>query len=318
MKQKQWLLLLYQLPAKSDTERVRLWRRLQKIGAVMVKNSVSAFPDTAFFRQIVVSIASEIVLNGGEAIVTEGNFIFGLSNESLAQSYNAQLDSDYKLLAQEIQDTTKKLSKKPSSNDLMKSDHKRTKFFSRLSELEKRTISPVDGKDRCKTSLDSFENKIAGAKAKELPNIKSTKPKSGSTWVTRKNLHVDRLASAWLIKKYIDPRAQFLFVNLDRYAYKPSHIRFDVFRGEFGHVGDKCTFEVLVEQFKIKSVPIVALAEIIHDLDIQDDKFERKETEGIRMAIDGIIRSYRDDHERLLSAMNLFDSLALSLKEEKS
>src|SRR5436305_2032950 len=123
-----WLLLLYQIPAKSETARVRIWRALQKMGGVSVKNSVSATPDTEDFRRNIIDIAEEIISIGGEAIVTEGNFLFGLDENSLLQSYNGQLDVEFKNLAKEIRETTRGISQKLISNELMKWEHKRTKF----------------------------------------------------------------------------------------------------------------------------------------------------------------------------------------------
>lgn len=312
MKTKKWLLILYQIPAKSDSDRVRIWRNLQKIGAVNVKNSVSAVPDNPIFRRAIMEVAKEILSCGGEAIVTEGEFLFGLTGESLNQTFTAQVDAEYKSLAQEIREATKEISKNPTANELMKWEHKRTKFKSRLGDLDQRLITPTtDGRDLCQNSIDAFEKRLKGPpKTKLHSKIKAPK---GATWVTRKNLHVDRLASAWLIKKYIDPEAKFLFVDIDEYKHSPRHIRFDVFNGEFTHVEDMCTFEILVQEFKIKNASIKALAEVIHDLDIEDRKYERKETEGIRMALEGIIRGHKDDQERLKASMFLLDSLVLSL-----
>lgn len=305
----QWLLLLHQLPAKSETARVRIWRALQNMGVVSVKNSVSAVPNTAAFRKDIIEIAGEIISIGGEAIVTEGSFLFGLEVSSLLQSYNSQLDTEFKALANEIRDAAKEI----SPSDLMKWDHKRTKFQSKYNILTKRLIAPVDGDDQCRNSLTAFEKKLKGGAEKSSKKV-AVKPSPGSIWVTRKNPHVDRLASAWLIKRFIDTKAEFRFVDMEKYSWDKKHIRFDVFNAEFGHVGDQCTFEVLVENFKLRKPAIRALAEVIHDLDIQDQKFDRRETEGIRMALEGVIRGYSNDEERLQNAMNLLDSLLLSLK----
>lgn len=315
MKQPKWLLLLYQIPAKSDSERVRIWRGLQKMGAVQVKNSVAAVPNISFFRRVLVETAKDIDAKGGEAFITEGTFLFGLSNESLRQTYAMQLSAEFKSLAQEIREQQKGATGKVSANELMKWDHKKTKFNGRMKELAERSIGSVDGEEQCLNSLRDFENKLKGISLKSIvPKSKTKIPSSGAVWVTRKNLYIDRLASAWLIKRYIDPKAQFHFVDMDKYNYKPEHIRFDVFEGEYGHVGDKCTFEVLVESFKLKNKSINTLAEVIHDLDIDDQKFDRREAVGIRMALEGVVRAYKDDSERLQMAMNLFDSLILSLK----
>jgi hypothetical protein len=308
-----WLLLLYQIPTKSETERVRIWRALQKLGAVSVKNSVTAVPDTSFFKNAILEVATDITSIGGEAILTEGNFIFGLDENSLLQTYSSQLDVEYKNLAKEIREASKEVSSNLTSSDLMKWEHKRTRFQSKLNALVERSISSVDGEDQCNHSLTAFEKKLSGITDK-AGKKDFVRPPVGSVWVTRKDPHVDRLASAWLIKRFIDPKAEIRFVDMDKYSWDKSHVRFDVFNAEFGHVGEQCTFEVLIARFKIKRPAVRVLAEIVHDLDIQDQKYDRRETEGIRMALDGVIRGYRNDEERLQSAMSLLDSLTLSLK----
>ncbi len=308
-----WLLLLYQIPTKSETERVRIWRALQKMGSVSVKNSVTAVPDNAFFKQAILDIATDISSIGGEAIVTEGSFLFGLNESSLLQSFGAQLDVEYKNLSKEIREATNEISRGLTSSDLMKWEHKRTRFQSKFNVLNERSISSVDGEDQCKNSLATLVKKLSGFTEKS--GKKSfVKPPLGSIWVTRKDPHVDRLSSAWLIKRFIDPKAEIRFVDMDKYTWNKNHLRFDVFGAEFGHEGDQCTFEVLVEHFKIKKIAVTALAEVVHDLDIQDQKYDRRETEGIRMALEGVMRGYPKDEERLQSAMSLLDSLILSLK----
>ncbi len=310
-----WLLLLYQMPAKSESERVRIWRAQQKMGAISVKNSVSALPDTEFFRKSIIDLADQIESCGGEAIVTKGHFLFGLKPESLAQSYNLQMDTQFKKLAKEIQETVKSIASTPSASELMRWDHKRTKFASQLNDLSQRAITTADGEDQCRKFLVEFDKKLKSPQQKSLESAKKFVVPKNAVWVTRKDPYIDRLASAWLIKRHIDKNAEILFVDIDKYTHKPQHVRFDVFNGEFAHVGDLCTFENLVQHFKIKSSAINALAQVVHDLDIQDGKFDRAETPGIRMALEGIIHGYKDDHERLEAAMSLLDSLVLSLKK---
>src|SRR5262249_3014703 len=110
----------------------------------------------------------------------------------------------------------------------------------------------------------------------------------GKTWVTRQGVHIDRIASAWLIRRFIDPEAQFKFASGKGYRPQPSELRFDMFDAEFTHEGDKCTFEVLVERAGLKDSALRAIAEIIHDVDLKDNKFGREEAAGIRTLIDGI------------------------------
>src|SRR4029077_2099701 len=130
-----------------------------------------------------------------------------------------------------------------------------------------------------------------------------------ATWVTRTGVHVDRIASAWLIRRFIDPEARLKCVAPKGYAPKSGELRFDMFDAEFTHVGDRCTFEVLVERMDLRDPALVALGEIIHDLDLRDDKFGREETAGVRSTIDGICTVARDDEQRIAAAGPMLDGL---------
>ncbi len=129
------------------------------------------------------------------------------------------------------------------------------------------------------------------------------------TWVTRKNVHVDRIASAWLIERFIDDEPTFKFVEARGYVPKPTEVTFDMFEATFTHVGDRCTFEVLVEQFGLRESGLRAIAEIVHDIDIKDGKFNRPEAAGIASLIAGIAVSHRDDRERIVLGSQMLDAL---------
>jgi len=131
----------------------------------------------------------------------------------------------------------------------------------------------------------------------------------GATWVTRKGVFVDRIASAWLIRRYIDPEARFKFVPAQGYRPRPGELRFDMYRGEYGHEGDRCTFEVLLERFGLRDAKLKRIAEIVHDIDCKDDKFGRPETEGIAAVLRGIKAATEEDEERIERGSQLLDGL---------
>jgi len=132
---------------------------------------------------------------------------------------------------------------------------------------------------------------------------------AGRIWVTRRGVHVDRMASAWLILRFIDPRARFKFVAAKGYHPEPGELRFDMFDAEYTHVGDRCTFQVLLERFQIADPALVAMGEVIRDIDCKDVKYGRPETAGIAALIEGIAESESDDAERIARAGPLFESL---------
>jgi hypothetical protein len=129
------------------------------------------------------------------------------------------------------------------------------------------------------------------------------------TWVTRQGVYVDRIASAWLIRRFIDPEARFKFVSGKGYRPDEGELRFDMFEAEFTHEGDKCTFEVLLERGALKDPALRAIAEIIHDIDLKDSKFGRTEVAGIRTLIEGISVATKDDSERIARGAEVFNDL---------
>ena len=128
-------------------------------------------------------------------------------------------------------------------------------------------------------------------------------------WVTRRNAHVDRTACPWLIRRFIDPEARFEFASTQGYEPSEGALRFDMFEGEFTHVGDACTFETLLDRFRLDDPALVALGEIVHDIDCKDDKFGRPEAPGVASLVDGIARSDATDDARIARGAALFDDL---------
>jgi hypothetical protein len=122
-------------------------------------------------------------------------------------------------------------------------------------------------------------------------------------------VHVDRIASAWLIRRFIDPEARFRFVEAANRDRRRGEIRFDMFDGEYTHEGDACTFEVLLRRFALAEPGLAQIAEVVHDLDIKDGKYGRPESEGIGQVLSGIVLAQADDKARLERGMALFDDL---------
>jgi hypothetical protein len=176
------------------------------------------------------------------------------------------------------------------------------------------------------TAIDFFraagrgtvEGLIAGIESRLAPVARppatrgaSLKPAdySGRVWVTRRGVHVDRMACAWLIRHFVDADARFKFVGGKTYAPAAGEIRFDMFEAEFTHEGDRCTFEVLADTFALNDAGVGALAEIVHDIDLKDGKFGRAETAGVAQVILGIAMAERDDEKRLAQGAVVFDGL---------
>ena len=146
--------------------------------------------------------------------------------------------------------------------------------------------------------------------------LKANPDLRGRTWVTRPDVHIDRLASAWFIRRFIDPKAKFRFAAPDARVTK-DELRFDMVGGDFTHDGDRCTLETLVRAVGLPDRGVKAIAEIVHDLDLKDGKFGRPEAPGIARMIEGLVARYANDDERLEKGFAMFDDLHEAMTRKK-
>ena len=129
-------------------------------------------------------------------------------------------------------------------------------------------------------------------------------------WVTRRNAHVDRTACPWLIRRFIDPEAEFIFVAADTDPQAVDGHTFDMRGGDYGHEGAKCTFEAMVERHGLQTDPaLVLLGRIVRDADVPPSRTRRPEAAGLDALIRGFQLSVPDDHEKLRLTAPLYDAL---------
>ena len=190
----------------------------------------------------------------------------------------------------------------------------------RLAEIAALDFFGAIGRETAEELLSGLEAQLdkdepVASKTKTEPNLAETL--RNRTWVTREGVFADRIASAWLIRRFIDPEARFKFVSGKGYRPQEGELRFDMFEAEFTHEGDKCTFEVLLERAGLKDSALRAIAEIIHDIDLKDDKFGRTEVAGIRTLIDGIRVSTNDDARRIERGAEAFNDLYGFFKKKR-
>jgi len=306
-----WLLLIHQLPAKPAYLRVKIWRRLQALGAVPVKNSVYALPAGAEAQEDFEWLMGEITEGGGEAIICEARLIEGLDDRKVRAHFSKARDADYDELAKEARVLEKTLRKSRTPDALTEARSQLARLKSRLDHILSIDFFGADGRESAAGLINAIEDRLA------QPNMvvstdepqDFTKELRGRVWVTRFGVHVDRMASAWLIRRFIDPSPQFKFVPSRGYKPEPGELRFDMTEGEFTHVGDRCTFEVLLERANVNEPGLRAIAEIVHDIDLKDAKYARPETQGIKTLITGICMASDDDEERIRRGSAVFDDL---------
>jgi hypothetical protein len=265
-------------------------RRLNQLGALAVKKSAYLLPSGDESREDFEWLKREIEQGGGEAWIFDCGPAAGMSDDSLCDSFRNLRAADFQALAAEARD----LLAAPDPQRWQKLKHKheqvcRIDFFG------------APGRNEVEALMNQIERSFsAPAETGEL---------KGRTWVTRRGAKVDRIASAWLIRRFVDPAAKFRFVDPQSYQHAPQEIRFDMFEGEFTHDGDLCTFEVLLRRLALEDPALTPIAEIVHDIDLKDHKFELPETAGIDGLIQGIAARHADDLQRIEEGSTVFDAL---------
>src|SRR6266516_338411 len=287
-----WLLLIHQLPAKPAYLRVKIWRRLHGIGAVAVKNAVHALPMNDETQEDFEWLLREIREGGGEAFLCEARLIDGLSDEEV------------RALFDRARDLAKLLRRNAKSDALAECRVQVARLRKRLAEVVAIDFFGAIGRETAEEMIRALEarlNEDVDVRGKDTAPSAARPPETlrNRTWVTREGVYIDRIASAWLIRRFIDPQAQFKFVSGKGYRPKEGELRFDMFEAEFTHEGDKCTFEVLLDRCGLKDAALRAIAEIVHDVDLKDGKFGRTEVAGIRTLVEGIGVATREYTQRM-------------------
>lgn len=318
-----WLLLIHQLPAKPAYARVKVWRRLQALGAVTVKNAVYALPSNEEMQEDFAWLAREIVELGGEALVCESHLVEGLADEELREMFRSQRNEDYAKLAEEARALVARVDGEGAEGSAPAALADVTGAVGRLRrQLGETAAIDFFGASQRATA----EGLVAGLERRlqegsdgmgTAQGTPATSALGGKVWVTREHVQVDRIASAWLIRRFIDPEARFKFVPARGYAPAAGELRFDMFEGEFTHQGDRCTFEVLLAEAGLADRALVAIAEIVHDIDLKDDRYGRPETAGVKSLLAGIATPAADDAQRLARGGMLLDGLYDSFSLEK-
>ena len=309
-----WLLLLHQLPAKPAYLRVKVWRRLQALGAVPVKNAVHVLPATAEAQEDFAWLRREIIEGSGEAMVCEARFVDGLSDREIQELFRQARDADYHALADEARALAAGLEAAASSEHRVEAHRQLARLRTRLGQIVAIDFFGASGREVVDGLLGGLEDELTAAEAALAPPAAASDRLEDRVWVTRQGVYVDRIASAWLIRRFIDPGATFKFVPAKGYAPRPGELRFDMFEAEFTHQGDRCTFEVLLGELPVERADqgepaLQVIAEIVHDIDLKDGKFGHPETDGIRTMIAALCAACDDDAERLRRGAALLDDL---------
>jgi hypothetical protein len=318
---RRWLLFVHQAPPSPSNLRVRTWRRLQQLGALPVKQAVYALPDTPATREDFEWLKTEVKDAGGDASVFAADNIDPWSDDALVEAFRRARQEAYDELAREIQRVLSRVnaSRRPRGTRAPAVGRLVELFRGRLSALERIDFFGSAGRDRAVSLVAQLDDRARAPRptAPRLPAGQGADPASFTNrlWVTRPRPGVDRMSSAWLIRRFVDPSARFAFAPDRDTLPAPDALPFDMFGVEFGHHGDGCTFETLCTLFGIHDPAAGRVAAIVHDLDLKDARFGAPETTTIGTLIEGLEFTTTDDDALLERGIMLFESLYLAFAQ---
>jgi hypothetical protein len=304
-----WILLLYALPKGKGPQRVALWRQLRRHGCLALNTSAYVLPDRPSCHERLQWLAKQILDAGGEATVSKVLMIEGLDDEEIRARFNAQRDAEYVELLKEASALGKQ--KGPPARIVG-----RLERLKRLA-LQTREIDYFGASKRrdLEEVLRQQEGELRGNRQQDAASALEAKHYLKKTWITRPNPEIDRCASAWLIRNFIDPKATFQFAI--RKPRRGTAVTFDMLDADFTHQGDACTFETLCLRFAINDPVISQLGEMVHDADLEDEKFDRQQAIGIDLMLKGLAQMRKSSEEILATGIAAVEALFRALKSRR-
>ena len=308
-----WLLLIQQLPTRPSSVRIKTWRRLQQLGSVVLKNSVYVLPHTPQAREDFEWLCTEIRSAKGHASILLAEALTSEQEEDIRQAFRAARSADYEALRVKAHALLRKMPVHPSGT--VRHAFERTLRSCRedLARIESIDFCGAPARTAAQEALEALAAKLTtpastGRVRPPLPLLRR-EAYQRRIWVTRPRPGVDRMASAWLIQRFIDPGARFEFADLEASHVPKRQIPFDMFGAEFGHQGDRCSFETLCDRFSVDEAAVHRVAEIVHEVDLKDRPYGSAEAPVVASLIEGLQATYTDDDELLQHGMALFAGL---------
>ena len=308
-----WLILVHRIPPKPLYLRAKMRQRLADVGAVAVKNAVYLLPYGAEALEDLQWIAQEIVTGGGDAHLFAGDFVDGVASDTAVAQFRDARNADYDALAADAHAAMKAARSAAAAAELAAGHARLTRRFEEIRRID---FFEADHRGAAEEALAAIETRLQKDKKEETRMLQANPELRGRTWVTRPGVKIDRMASAWFIRRFVDPKARFRFAD-PASAKKEGEIRFDMVGGDFTHEEDRCTFETLIGRVGLPDKAVRAIAEIVHDLDLKDGKYGREEAAGFRTMMDGLMARTESDDERIERALVIFDDLHEALGPAK-
>jgi len=311
-----WLLFIMQLPTRPAAPRIKLWRRLQQMGSVALRGSVYVLPTTAQAREDFEWLRGEVIAAGGQASILAAHALTAAEHSSIVRAFRDARSQDYKSLTATINRVA--TSRKALSPPARRAAERTLRAAQqKLAELETIDFGGSPEREAAAAAVSTLAARLVPPVRKKVMAEKSDRLVNdefkGRTWVTRPRPGVDRMSSAWLIRRFIDPKARFEFRGSNP-SPGSREIPFDMFGVEFGHDADRCTFEVLASRFRVDDAAVTRLGEIVHDVDLKDGRYGHPESAVVNHLVEGLRRAHADDHTLLEHGMTMFGGLFESFR----
>jgi hypothetical protein len=312
-----WLILMFQLPARPTAARVRTWRQLQRLGAVFVRNSAYFLPWSEQAREDFEWLRADIGASGGEAMVVVAETASREAEGELLSAFRDQRRAAFEALRRDA------LAVGRSGKSRARDTRPAARVFAdRLAALESTDyFGGVDrARDAARAAVSALQPKPGDhvMSTVSAARLKTTQFK-GRTWVTRPRPGIDRFASAWLIARFIDPRARFAFASAPQPTRRqPPAVTFDMYGGDFGHEGGGCTFETLVARFALRAPGLEWLARLVHVLDLKEDVADIPEAPAVARLVEGLREMHADDRTLLDRGVEIIEALYRSRLQQES
>jgi hypothetical protein len=302
-----WLVLVHQLPAKASNLRVRIWRRLQEVGAVGLRGAVYVLPNSAEAREDFEWIRAEVVSRGGQANILTAQAVDGYTDDELEASFRRSRATDYSVLLAEVEKARRALLRQSRRSAATSASRDLARLRNRLQAIAAIDFFPSPASRDAQAALSALEA-LASDTRPDAPSTERLEPQSfrRRTWLTRPHPGIDRMASAWLIRRFIDGHAAFTFGNLPA---KNGQIPFDMPDVEFGHHGHDCTFETFLRRFGIEDAAAVRIGQVVHDLDLKESMYSVPEAATIGRLVDGLRDSAPSDDALIEDGIRMIEAL---------
>ena len=308
-----WYLLIHQLPPRPLYLRAKIRRQLAKAGALAIKNSVYVLPARDECLEDFQWIGQEAIAGGGEACTCHAAFVAGLSGERLVERFREEAAVRYEPVKTELDRLLQQV-RSTRGAAAGRTGARLLKLRKQLREIGRIDFFGSSAGQEVQTLMKAIERAHTSRTARPHAATARAAPGDlvGRTWVTRRDPKIDRLATAWLIRRFIDPAARFRFVDPTGGPLRGGELSFDMVGATFGHQGDRCTFETILTSLDLRDPALRQIGEVVHDIDLKDGKFGRPEAAGVQQLIRGLRRSCADSNARIAAAMPAFDALYAS------